>query len=81
MHNDNLHLLLLTIKYLQYSNVLLHILVIKIITINDRIRREQNRPPSSGLLLKYIVNCLYPLTQSTVNSAKKTDTLDTSGTQ
>jgi hypothetical protein len=51
---------------------------IKIIIKNSRIRREQNRPPSSGLLHKYIVNCLlYSLTQTRLNTTHSQDTAET----
>jgi hypothetical protein len=64
-----------------YRYGLLHRIVIKIIMTNSRIRLEQNRHPPSGLLFKYIVNCLHSsLTQTTVNFVNTTDSIDTSET-
>jgi hypothetical protein len=61
-----------------YDYGFLHTLVTKIIAINSRIRREQNRPPSSDLLYKYIVNCLHSsLTKTRVSSGNTTDAEDT----
>ena len=57
-----------------YRYGIFHRLAIKIIMTNSRIWREQNRHPSSGLPLKYIVNCLQSsLTKTGVNSVNTTD--------
>jgi hypothetical protein len=63
-----------------YFYGLLHRPVIKITMTPSKIRLEQSRPPSYGLLLKYIVNCLLSFTQPRVNSMNTNDSKDTSET-
>jgi hypothetical protein len=64
-----------------YRYGLLHRPFIKIIMTNSRIRREQNRPPSSGLLLRYIASrLLSSLTQTRVISVNTTVSKGTSET-
>ena len=75
-----LRILKLIMYYIKthYSYGLLHHFFITSIITKSRTRREQNRRPSSGLLHKYIVNCLLSsLTQTRVNTTDFKDTSET----
>ena len=75
-----LRILKLIMYYIKihYSYGLLHHLFIKIIITNGRTGREQNHPPSSGLLHKYIV--IWLVSSLTQTRVKATDSKDTSET-